>query len=183
VGRVLPTPGTSALGRALDALGRGLADLGGGVPAIPVLLLAACLAAWRSRRAGLPRWWVPLPVGVLTALLIPLLVVPAKAWFARPGPTGVPLVPGEWGWYPSGHTATSAFAYGTAALLLARTLGPALRRALRWATAVLCLGVGLGLVWSDYHWLLDVTASWCLAGSYLWCLARLRPAGQSSSLR
>jgi undecaprenyl-diphosphatase len=97
-------------------------------------------------------------------------VVPAKAWFARPGPTGVPLQPGEWGWYPSGHTATSAIAYGTAALLLARTLTR--WRALCLATALLCLGVGLGLVWSDYHWLLDVTASWCLAGTYLWCLER-----------
>ncbi|MER5640962.1 phosphatase PAP2 family protein [Kitasatospora sp. NPDC002227] len=166
----LPTPGAAWPGRALDSLGRALADLGGGVPAIPVLLLAAALAAWRARHTRTVRWWLPAPVAALTSLLIPLLVVPAKAWFARPGPTGVPLHPGEWGWYPSGHTATSAIAYGTAALLLARTLPR--WRALCVATAVVCLGVGSGLVWSDFHWLLDVTASWCLAGTYLWCLER-----------
>ncbi len=100
-------------------------------------------------------------------------MVPAKAWFARPGPLGEPLGSGQWGWYPSGHTATSAIAYGTAALLLGRTLAsPAARRRLYGATALVCLAVGIGLIWSDYHWLLDVTASWCLAGTVLWCLAR-----------
>jgi len=99
-------------------------------------------------------------------------VVPAKAWFARPGPYGLPLTPEQWGWYPSGHTATSAIAYGTAALLLVHALGPATGRPVAAVTALLCLGVGTGLVWSDYHWLLDVLASWCLAGLVLWALAR-----------
>ncbi|MDH6128610.1 phosphatase PAP2 family protein [Kitasatospora sp. GP82] len=156
----------------LDRFGVLLADLGNSVPAIPVLLGAAALAAWRQWRSGLRRWWPPLPTATLAAVLIPLLVVPAKAWFARTGPLGLPLTPGEWGWYPSGHTATSAIAYGVGSLLLGRTLTAAARRLLHAGTALLCLGVGAGLVWSDFHWLLDVTASWCLAAVLLWSLDR-----------
>lgn len=159
----------------LDRLGHLLSDLGSSVPAIPVLLLAGALAAWRGRRAGSGRWWLPLPVAALTAGLIPLLVVPAKSLFARPGPLGGPLTAGQWGWYPSGHTATAAISYGVAALLLARVAGP---RAARWSAAgglLLSLGVGAGLVWSDFHWLLDVVASWCLAVLVLWPLTRWLP--------
>ncbi|MFF4384517.1 phosphatase PAP2 family protein [Kitasatospora sp. NPDC001547] len=159
----------------LDRLGHLLSDLGGGVPAVPVLLLAGALAAWRGRRAGAGRWWPPLPVAALTAGLIPLLVVPAKSAFARPGPLGEPLTAGQWGWYPSGHTATATVAYGVAALLLARVAGPLAARGLAAGAALLSLGVGAGLVWSDFHWLLDVVASWCLAVLVLWSLARWLP--------
>jgi undecaprenyl-diphosphatase len=165
----------------LNHLGAALSDLGGGVPAIPVLLLAAGLAAQRRRRAGAARWWLPLPTAAVTALLIPLLVVPAKSWFARPGPYGLPLAPDQWGWYPSGHTATSSIAYGAAALLLGPTLGGTARQRLYGATALICLGVGLGLVWSDYHWLLDVVASWCLAGVVLWFLVRFQDRARGGS--
>ncbi|MGK4583231.1 phosphatase PAP2 family protein [Kitasatospora sp. HPMI-4] len=157
---------------ALDRFGVLLADLGSSVPAIPVLFGAAGLAAWRQWRGGMRRWWLPLPTAALAAVLIPALVVPAKSWFARPGPLGLPLASGQWGWYPSGHTATSAIAYGVGALLLGRTMAAAARRWLHAGTALLCLGVGAGLVWSDFHWLLDVTASWCLAGMVLWGLDR-----------
>ncbi|MER7708174.1 phosphatase PAP2 family protein [Kitasatospora sp. NPDC097605] len=156
----------------LDRLGEAFADLGAGSVAVPVLLLGAVVAAGREFRAGFTRWWLPVPVAVLTAGLIPLLVVPAKAWFARPGPLGLPLTADQWGWYPSGHTATATLGYGVAALLLARTAGPGARRALAAGAALLAAGVGLGLVWSDYHWLLDVVASWCLGGLVLWALAR-----------
>ncbi|MEU9046457.1 MULTISPECIES: phosphatase PAP2 family protein [unclassified Kitasatospora] len=160
----------------LDHLGHALSDLGSSVPAIPVLLLAGALAAWRCRRAGAAgRWWLPLPVAVLTAGLIPLLVVPAKAAFARPGPLGDPLTPGQWGWYPSGHTATAAISYGVAALLLARVSGPRAARGLAAGAALLALGVGAGLVWSDFHWLLDVVAGWCLAVLVVWSLDRWLP--------
>ncbi|MFF2081862.1 phosphatase PAP2 family protein [Kitasatospora sp. NPDC058162] len=159
----------------LDHLGHLLADLGGGVPAVPVLLVAGGLAAWWWRRAGAVRWWLPLPVAALTAVLIPLLVVPAKAGFARPGPLGDPLLPGQWGWYPSGHTATATFCYGVAALLLARAAGRRTARGLTAGAVVLALGVGAGLVWSDFHWLLDVLASWCLAVLVLWVLDRRLP--------
>ncbi|MER5867761.1 phosphatase PAP2 family protein [Kitasatospora sp. NPDC002040] len=158
----------TALGSILlNHLGAGFSDLGGPVPAMPALLLSAALAGWLELRAGLRRWWYPLPVAVLAGVLVPLLIVPAKTWFARPGPFGVPLSPEQLGWYPSGHTATSAIAYGTAALLLGRTLDRTARQWLYGLTALGCLGVGAGLVWSDYHWLLDVLASWCLAGLVL----------------
>ncbi|MEU2626630.1 phosphatase PAP2 family protein [Kitasatospora sp. NPDC007106] len=157
----------------VNHLGAGLSDLGGAVPAVPVLLAAGALAAVRRRRAAPARWWLPLPLAAAAAALIPLLVVPAKAWFARPGPYGLPLAPDQWGWYPSGHTATSAIAYGTAALLLGGTLAADARFVLYTCTVMLCLGVGAGLVWSDYHWLLDVVASWCLAGLLLWAAALL----------
>ncbi|MFI5534560.1 phosphatase PAP2 family protein [Kitasatospora sp. NPDC051853] len=156
----------------LNHLGAGLADLGGPVPAMPVLLAAAALAARRERAAGRRRWWYPLPIAAAAGLLVPLLVIPAKAAFARPGPFGVPLAADQLGWYPSGHTATSALAYGTAALLLGPTLARPAQRWLYGLTAPLCLGVGAGLVWSDYHWLLDVVAAWCLTGTVLWCLWR-----------
>ncbi|GAA1195580.1 undecaprenyl-diphosphatase [Kitasatospora gansuensis] len=163
-----------ALGSTLlNHLGAGLSDLGGPVPAMPVLLLAGAVAAWREHRAGRARWWYPVPVAVLAGVLVPLLIVPSKTWFARPGPFGFPLSPEQLGWYPSGHTATSAIAYGTAALLLGRTLGRTARERLYGLTALVCLGVGAGLVWSDYHWLLDVLASWCLAGVLLWGLRLL----------
>ncbi|MFE0462564.1 phosphatase PAP2 family protein [Kitasatospora sp. NPDC058965] len=154
-------------GTALDAPAHFFADLGGTVPAIPLLLGLGALAAWRARRAGAARWWLPLPAAALAAALIPLLVVPAKAWFARPGPLGLPLQPHEWGWYPSGHTTTACVSYGVAALLVGRTLAPARRRLLYPATALLGLAVGWGLIWCDYHWFLDVLAGWCLAALVL----------------
>ncbi|WP_369184006.1 phosphatase PAP2 family protein [Streptomyces sp. Y1] len=174
----------------LDPLGHALSDLGSGVPAVPVLLACGVLASWWWRRAGAARWWWPLPAAAATAVLIPLLVVPAKAAFARPGPLGEPLTPGQWGWYPSGHTATATLSYGVAALLLARAAGPRTARGLTAGAVALALGVGAGLVWSDFHWLLDVVASWCLAVLVLWALDRWlpRPSGRGrqasgSSLR
>ncbi|MFD0279127.1 phosphatase PAP2 family protein [Kitasatospora sp. NPDC127111] len=159
----------------LNHVGKALSDLGSAVPAIPALLAGGALAAWRSRRAGAPRWWLLAVVAALTTGLIPLLVVPAKAWLARPGPLGMPLEPHQLGWYPSGHAATATLSYGVAAVLVARTVGGTTRRLLYAAGALLSVGVGLGLVWSDYHWLLDVVASWCLGGLVLWALAHWLP--------
>ncbi|WP_280727622.1 phosphatase PAP2 family protein [Kitasatospora sp. MAA4] len=165
----------------LNRLAQFLSDLGDGGIAVPALLATGALAAWllhRGPSATPRRWWLPLPTAALTALLIPLLVVPAKVYFARPGPLGLPLVPGQWGWYPSGHTSTACIAYGTGALLLGRALRAAVRRVLYAATAVLGLGVGAGLVWCDYHWFLDVLAGWCLSGLVLWALARRLPSAR-----
>ncbi|MFI0783967.1 phosphatase PAP2 family protein [Streptomyces lydicus] len=168
-----------------------LADLGNTAVALPVLLLVMVWAGWRggqgwrrgSREAVADgvrgRWWLP-PLAAGAALAaVPALVVPLKLWLARPGP---PRMAGgaHDGFYPSGHAATAAVAYGVAALLVltGRAGREERRRGRRAAVAVLVagvlvaeLGVGVGLVRCGYHWPLDVLGSWCLAGVLLaaWC--------------
>ncbi|MFD7663390.1 phosphatase PAP2 family protein [Streptomyces sp. NPDC059788] len=149
------------------------ADLGNTAVALPVLALAALYAAWRGRRGAVPRWWLPPSAAVLTMAVVPALVVPLKTWLARPGP---PEMAGgtHGGFFPSGHGATAAVAYGAVALLLARPRHARPARARRPMTTGLAAGVGLlnlavgiGLVRRGYHWPLDVLASWCLAGVLL----------------
>ncbi|MFI5619233.1 phosphatase PAP2 family protein [Streptomyces sp. NPDC051567] len=141
------------LGRALvrtvpDAVTEPLADLGGLPVALPVLLLAMAYAAWRGDRRG------ALAAGLAMAL-VPALVVPLKEWTARPGP----LEPWAAGYFPSGHTATSAVAYLGAALLVR----PYTRRAWPVPVALVLTGAtGAGLVLRGFHWPLDVLASWLL---------------------
>ncbi|WP_455355653.1 phosphatase PAP2 family protein [Streptomyces sp. SYSU K217416] len=118
-----------------------------------VLAAAIGYVFWRGRQRR------PALVGVLALAAVPALVLPLKAWIARPGP----LVPGT-GWYPSGHTATATVAYGAAALLLAPYVRRSLvRRSLLPAAIVLSTATGLGLVLRGYHWPLDVVGSWCLS--------------------
>ena len=107
---------------------------------------------------------------------MPALVVPLKLWTDRQGPLTEAT-----GYYPSGHTATSAVAYGAAAMLLV----PYLKQA--WTilvTAVLLTSAtSVGLVLRGYHWPLDVVGSWCLSGVLLvalWVASR-RSRRQSSS--
>ncbi|WP_030674186.1 phosphatase PAP2 family protein [Streptomyces rimosus] len=146
------------------------ADLGNTAVALPVLALAALYGAWRGRRAGAPRWWLPPLAAVLTMAVVPALVVPLKTWLARPGP---PEMAGgmHGGFFPSGHAATAAVAYGAAALLLAASREhPRRPKPTAVAAAVvglLNLAVGIGLVRRGYHWPLDVLASWCLGGVLL----------------
>jgi undecaprenyl-diphosphatase len=106
-------------------------------------------------------------------VLVPLIVVPLKEWTDRPG---TPVVPPATGYYPSGHTATAAVAYGSAALILVPWLVTALARRLVVATAaVLVAAVSFGLVRQGYHWPTDVVASWCLGVvllGALWLLLR-----------
>jgi undecaprenyl-diphosphatase len=104
-------------------------------------------------------------------VLVPVFVVPLKEWTARHGTAAVP--PGV-GYFPSGHTATAAVAYGAATLVLLPWLRTALARcAVVGVCAALVLGVSYGLVRRGYHWPLDVVASWCLSAvllSSLWLL-------------
>ncbi|MFJ5534428.1 phosphatase PAP2 family protein [Streptomyces sp. NPDC093261] len=147
-----------------------LADLGNIAVTVPVLVLALCWAAWRARRAGACRWWLP-PVAAagLTAAL-PALIVPLKELIARPGP---PVMGPSTGFYPSGHTATAAIAYGAAALVLWPWLTTVrARRGLLALCAALNLAVAFGLVRHGYHWPLDVVGSWCLCAVLL-CALRL----------
>ncbi|MFE6622909.1 phosphatase PAP2 family protein [Streptomyces sp. NPDC057740] len=153
----------AAVSRALvhpDRLSELLADLGNVPVAVPVLALALGYATWRHRRTGTHHWWLPAAAAALLMALVPALVVPLKLLTDRPG---TPVVPPATGYYPSGHTATAAIAYGAATLLLLPWLTSAFaRRALLVTCAVLNLGVGFGLVRRGYHWPLDVVASWCL---------------------
>ncbi|MFD5479295.1 phosphatase PAP2 family protein [Streptomyces hawaiiensis] len=149
-----------------------LADLGNIQVAVPVLAVALGYVAVRHRRAGADRWWLPVAAAALLMALVPALVVPLKVLTDRPG---TPAVPPGTGYYPSGHTATAAIAYGSATLLLLPWLRTALaRRALITLCVALVLGASYGLVRRGYHWPLDVVGSWCLCAvllSSLWLFA------------
>ncbi|WP_308120274.1 phosphatase PAP2 family protein [Streptomyces bambusae] len=140
-----------ALSRAVvrsvpDAVTERLADLGNIPVAVPVLAAAMAYSAWRSRR------WAPALTAGAAMALVPALVVPLKEWTARPGP----LEPWAAGYFPSGHTATSAVAYLGAALLItpyARRPWPVV------AALVLTAATATGLVLRGFHWPLDVLAS------------------------
>ncbi|MER5428707.1 phosphatase PAP2 family protein [Streptomyces sp. NPDC002588] len=156
------------LSRALvhpDRLSELLSDLGDVQVAVPVLVVVAVFVALRGQAASRPRWWLPPVAAFLLMTLVPMIVVPLKEWTDRPG---TPVVPPATGYYPSGHTATAAVAYGSAALVLLPWLGTVLARRLAVAAAgVLVLAVSYGLVRRGYHWPLDVAASWCLCAVLL----------------
>ncbi|WP_443045576.1 phosphatase PAP2 family protein [Streptomyces sp. HUCO-GS316] len=147
-----------------------LADLGSVHVAVPVLAVVLVYVAWRARRAGRDRWWLPAVAAAVLMALLPALIVPLKELTDRPGPPVNP--PGNTGFYPSGHTATAAVAYGSAALLLLPWLGGAYTRLVLLAACVTVnTAVGFGLVRRGYHWPLDVLASWCLGAVLLTGLA------------
>ncbi|MGW7578368.1 phosphatase PAP2 family protein [Streptomyces sp. NPDC054765] len=214
LGRTLATAGGIPSG-----LAGFFADLGNTVVALPVLLVVMVGTGWQGWQgrqrwreaaeaqeghhgggeaaggAGPGRWWLPPLAAGLALAALPALVVPLKLWLDRPGP---PQMGGgaHDGFYPSGHGATAAVAYGVAALLLTRgprriraddgdsdsdsdsattpRHAPAVTAAGTAAVGVVVLlnvGVGIGLVRRGYHWPLDVLGSWCLAGVLLavWC--------------
>ena len=146
------------------------ADLGNAAVALPVLGVALACAVWRTRGAA-RRWPAPLAAALAMAA-VPVLITPLKALFDRPGPPG-PLA-GETGFFPSGHAATAAVAYGAAAVLLLPLLRGRLRGWLIAAVGLLNVAVGAGLVRRAYHWPLDVAGSWCLCGALLWAVLRVR---------
>ncbi|MFL1900046.1 phosphatase PAP2 family protein [Streptomyces tauricus] len=155
-----------------------LADLGNIAVAVPVLAAVAAYVAWRALRADLPRWWLPPLAALLTMAAVPLLVVPLKEAVGRTGPPGMA---GD-GYYPSGHTATAAVAYGAAVLLLLPWLrNRYLRRELTIACLVLVAAVSFGLVRRGYHWPLDVAGSWCLSAVLLLGLATFLNSGGTAA--
>lgn len=142
-----------------------LSDLGNIQVAVPVLAVVLVYAALRARRTGTDRWWVPATAAAVLMALVPALIIPLKELTARHGTHVVP--PGD-GYYPSGHTATAAVAYGSATLLLLPWLRTAwARRTLVALCALVVLGVSFGLVRRGYHWPLDVVASWFLCAVLL----------------
>ncbi|MFB7917826.1 phosphatase PAP2 family protein [Streptomyces sp. NPDC056061] len=130
-----------------------LADLGNMQVALPVLGCAIVWALVRGQRRA------PL-CAALAMAAVPLLVVPLKNGIGRSGP-----LTDATGYYPSGHAATAAVAYGAAALLVARYV----RRAWMMPVAAVSVtaGTGIGLVLRGYHWPLDVLGSWFLCGLLL----------------
>jgi undecaprenyl-diphosphatase len=154
-----------------DGLSESLSDLGNLQVALPVLAVTLGYVALRTR--GTDRWWLPVIAAALVMALVPALIVPLKELTDRPG---TPAVPPATGYYPSGHTATAAIAYGSATLLLLpRLRTPFARHALVIACVALVLGTSYGLVRRGYHWPLDVVASWCLCAvllSSLWLFLR-----------
>ncbi len=62
-----------------------LSDLGNAQVALPILAVALAVAAWRLRATGVDRWWLPPAAGAAAMVLVPVLVVPLKAWTDRPG--------------------------------------------------------------------------------------------------
>ncbi|BBB00508.1 putative membrane protein [Actinacidiphila reveromycinica] len=154
-----------------DGAAHVLCDLGDIAVAVPVSLAALLLAARLGRRAGLRRWWVPPAAAALALCLLPVVVGGVKSAVDRPAPGRVRADP-DYGYFPSGHTATSSVAFGLAALvLLPYVRRTALRVLLAVGTALLALLVGVALVWCDFHWPLDVLASWCLAVALLAAVA------------
>ena len=172
------------LSRALlrpDRFSAALSDLGNVQVAVPVLVVALAYVGWRGRTTGTDRWWLPPAAAAVLMALVPAFVVPLKDWTARPG---TPLMPPGTGYFPSGHTATAAIAYGSATLLLLPWLrSPAARRTLVGVCAALVLGVSYGLVRRGWHWPLDVVASWCLGTVLLTTLSLVlsRSTRRSSS--
>ncbi|MEU9341751.1 phosphatase PAP2 family protein [Streptomyces sp. NPDC048278] len=171
---------SSALVRP-DRFSELLSDLGNAPVAVPVLVLVIAYVARRGRATGTDRWWLPPTAAAVLMALVPAVVIPLKDWTARPG---TPVVPPAVGYFPSGHTATAAIAYGSATLLLLPWLtSAAARRTAVAVCAALVLAVSYGLVRRGYHWPLDVVASWCLATVLLTSLRLLlsRSTRRSSS--
>ncbi|MEV5611639.1 phosphatase PAP2 family protein [Streptomyces sp. NPDC052225] len=143
------------------------ADLGNLTVALPILAATLAYVTWHTRD-----WRTPTTAAV-TMALVPALVAPLQSLLARPGPP--PMSP-ETGFYPSGHAATAAVAYGLCVLALRRR-GPA------HGCVAVNAAVGLGLVRQGYHWPVDVVGSWCLAAVLLYVAALVlsRSTRRSSS--
>ncbi|MEU3055499.1 phosphatase PAP2 family protein [Streptomyces griseus] len=171
--------GPKLFGRGPGALTQVLSDLGGTAVALPVLTVVIAYALWRRA--------LRLAVcAALTMAAVPALVIPLKVATARQGPLTEAV-----NYYPSGHTATAAVAYGASALVLLALPRPSWLRRASWprawmmpvAAILLTTATGIGLVLHGYHWPLDVLASWCLGPLVLaplgWvsCRSRRRSSG------
>lgn len=140
--------------------------------AVPVLLAAIVLAAVLGRWARLVRWWLPPLAAAVAMAAVPVIVSLVKAAVVRPAPGRIHPRSDGYGYFPSGHTATSAMAYGLSALLVVPFVRWAAVRAVLVIATVLLLGaVGAALVWCDYHWPVDVLGSWCLTATLMSCVA------------
>jgi len=165
----------------LDGTMHVLADLGGPLPGGIALAGAFAFTALRTRdRRANVRLAV---VTAVSVAVVTVAVIAGKVLIARPGPDGGAIPSGDWGFFPSGHTATSAVCYGVAALLLGTVLSARTRRRVYAGSGALCVLIGFALLWCGYHWLGDVLASWCLCALVLGAAARhvIRPGSRAGA--
>src|SRR3954467_5435605 len=87
-----------------------------------------------------------------------LLVATVKHLVGRLRPTFNPAAATLGPAFPSGHSATAAAFYATAALLLGRNRGRRTRAVLAGSAACIAVGVAASRVLLDLHWLTDVIA-------------------------
>ncbi len=175
--------GGGLFGSGPAALTQVLSDLGGMPVALPVLACAIGYALWRRA--------LRLAVcAALTMAAVPALVIPLKVATARQGPLTEAV-----NYFPSGHTATAAVAYGASALVMLALPRPSWLPRATWprawmmpvAAILLTTATGIGLVLHGYHWPLDVLASWCLGPlvlAPLWwvsCRSRRRSSSRTPS--
>lgn len=163
---------TAAAHPRCDTTAHYFCKLGNIQVAVPVLVAAVIVVGFLGRRARLPRWWLPPLAASLAMAMVPAVVSAVKAAVLRPAPGKLHPGPDGYGYFPSGHTATSAVAYGLATLIvLPWVRRTAARVSLAAVTGAVLLAVGAALVWCDYHWPLDVLGSWCLTATVLSAVA------------
>jgi undecaprenyl-diphosphatase len=129
----------------------------GGIYTVSVLcIILAAVETIRERSV----WVVPFIVAVMAGEEILTLTVKQLADRLRPtfNPAAATLGPS----FPSGHSATAAAFYATAALLLGRWRGRRARAALIGLAVGIAVAVAASRVLLDVHWLSDVIAGLAL---------------------
>jgi membrane-associated phospholipid phosphatase len=129
----------------------------GGIYAIIVLCVVLAVAETIRERSV---WVVPFIVAVMGGEEILTATVKQLADRLRPtfNPAAATLGPS----FPSGHSATAAAFYATAALLLGRWRGRPVRAALTGLAVGIAVAVAASRVLLDVHWLSDVIAGLAL---------------------
>jgi membrane-associated phospholipid phosphatase len=129
----------------------------GGIYAIIVLCLVLAVAETIRERSV---WVIPFIVAVMGGEEILTATVKQLADRLRPtfNPAAATLGPS----FPSGHSATAAAFYATAALLLGRWRGRPARAALTGVAVGIAVAVAASRVLLDVHWLSDVIAGLAL---------------------
>jgi len=136
-------------------------ELGSIYPVVGLCVLLAVAETIRTRS----RWVVPFLILALGGQEILTVTIKALVDRARPtlfNPASAGLGPS----FPSGHSATAAVFYASAALLLGRRRGHAARTVLAGLAAAIAVAVAASRVLLDDHWLTDVIAGLVLGWAW-----------------